>query len=160
MTRTQQLDQWNGSMRASDAIMQKATPGGIGGAMVDLLIRDFMRSVLVAASSLCLILAPSVSAQTISEAQMRAANLARMQAEVINGGGSKYSPANCMHQGGGGNCLESKTSLGFRFRFLGGPAGWAAKREPATIETVVFVSPDGMLSKVEYNGPLRTSQNP
>lgn len=123
-------------------------------------IVNFMRSIVVAASSLCLILASSVSAQTITEAQMRAANLARMQAEVINGGGSKYSPANCMHQGGGGSCLESNTSLGFRFRFLGGPAGWAARREPATIETVVFVSPDGTIARVEYNGPVRTGLNP
>lgn len=120
----------------------------------------FMRPVLVAASSLCLLLPSSVSAQMISEAQMRAANLARMQAELINGGGSKYSPADCMHQGGGGSCLESNTSLGFRFRFLGGAAGWAARREPATIETVVLVSPDGRLSKIEYNGPVRTGLNP
>lgn len=128
--------------------------------MVDVLRCDFMRPVLIAASSLWLILASSVSAQTITESQMRAAKLARMQAEVINGGGSKYSPANCMHQGGGGNCLESNTSLGFRFRFLGGPAGWAARREPATIETVVLVSPDGKISRVEYNGPVRTGLNP
>jgi hypothetical protein len=127
---------------------------------VEELQRDFMRSVLFTAPSLCLVLASSVSAQTISEAQMRAANQARMQAEVINGGGSQYSPANCMHQGGGGSCLESNTSLGFRFRFLGGPAGWAARREPATIETVVLVSPDGDLVKVEYNGPVRTDPNP
>jgi len=127
---------------------------------VEELQRDFMRSVLFTAPSLCLVLASSVSAQTISEAQMRAANQARMQAEVINGGGSQYSPANCMHQGGGGSCLESNTSLGFRFRFLGGLAGWAARREPATIETVVLVSPDGDLVKVEYNGPVRTDPNP
>lgn len=140
--------------------MQDPSTGTTQRARVERLPRDFMRSALVAASTLCLILASSVSAQTISEAQMRAANLARMQAEVINGGGSMYSPANCMHQGGGSSCLESTTSLGFRFRFLGGPAGWAARREPATIETVVFVSPDGKLSKVEYNGPVRTEPNP
>jgi hypothetical protein len=93
----------------SDAIMPKNSPGRPSGTIVDELLRDPMHKVLVAASSLCLILASSVSAQTISEAQMRAANLARMQAEVINGGGSQYSPANCMHQGGGGSCLESNT---------------------------------------------------
>jgi hypothetical protein len=64
-----------------------------------------------------------------------------------------------MHQGGGGSCLESNTPQGFRFRFLGGATGWAARREPATIETIVFVSPDGKLSKVEYNGPVRTGMN-
>jgi hypothetical protein len=119
-----------------------------------------MRLILVAASSLCLVLALPVSAQTVSEAQMRAANLARMQAEVINGGGGQYSPAKCMHQGGGGSCLESTTPQGFRFRFFGGPAGWSANQKPATIETVIFVSPDGKLSKVEYNGPVRTGMNP
>jgi hypothetical protein len=90
---------------------------------------------------------------------MRAANLARMQAEVINGGVKKYSTANCMHQSGGGSCLESNTPQGFRIRFVGGAAGWAARREAATIETVVFVSADGKLSKVGYNGPLRTGMN-
>ncbi len=121
-----------------------------------------MRSFLITASSLWIVLAAPLltSAQTISESQMRAANLARMQAEVINGGGSKYSPANCMHQGGGGTCMISNTADGFRFRFLGGATGWAARRDPATIETVVFVSPDGKLAKVEYNGPVRTNDTP
>jgi hypothetical protein len=119
-----------------------------------------MRRILMTASTLWLIVATPSFAQTITEAQMRAANLARMQAELINGGVKKYSTANCMHQGGGGTCLESNTPQGFRFRFLGGAAGWAARRDPATIETVVFVSPDGKLSKVEYNGPVRTGMTP
>jgi hypothetical protein len=120
-----------------------------------------MRYFLIAAS-FCIILPSSVSAsaQTISESQMRAANMARMQAELINGGGSQYSPANCMHQGGGETCMISNTADGSRFRFLGGGAGWAARREPATIETVILVSPDGKLSKVEYNGPVRKSVTP
>jgi hypothetical protein len=122
--------------------------------------QSFMRSVLITASSAWLIFASSVSAQTISESQMRAANLARMQAELINGGLNKYSPANCMHQGGGGSCLVSDTPQGYRFRFLGGSPGWAARREPASIETVVLVSPDGKTSKVEYNGPIRVRTNP
>jgi hypothetical protein len=121
---------------------------------------SFMRSFLITASSTWLILASSVSAQTISESQMRAANLARMQAELINGGLNQYSPANCMHQGGGGSCLVSDTPQGYRFRFLGGSPGWAARREPASIETVVLVSPDGKASKVEYNGPIRVRTNP
>jgi hypothetical protein len=121
-----------------------------------------MRSFLITVSSLCVILSFSVSAsaQTISESQMRAANIARMQAELINGGGSQYSPANCKHQGGSENCMISNTADGFRFRFLGGGAGWADRREPATIETVILVSPDGKLSKVEYNGPVRKSLTP
>ena len=56
----------------------------------DVLTRIFMRSFMIMASSLSIILASSIStsAQTISESQMRAANLARMQAELMNGGGS------------------------------------------------------------------------
>jgi hypothetical protein len=121
-----------------------------------------VRSFLFTASSLLIVLASAVSgsAQTISESQMRAANLARMQAELINGGGSKYSTADCMHQGGGGSCMISNTAEGFRFRFLGGAPGWAAQKDRATIETVVFISPDGKESKVEYNGPVRQSFTP
>ena len=108
-----------------------------------------MHSFLITVSSLCVILSSSVSAsaQTISESQMRAANIARMQAELINGVGSE-------------TCMISNTADGFRFRFLGGGAGWAARREPATIETAILVSPDGKLSKVEYNGPVRNSVTP
>lgn len=91
---------------------------------------------------------------------MRAANLARMQAELMNGGGSQYSPADCMHQGGGATCMISNTADGFRFRFLGGAPGWAARHDSATIETVVLVSQDGKLFKVEYNGPVRISVIP
>jgi len=116
-------------------------------------------SSLIGVSAMTVVFAASSWAQSVSEEQMRAANLARMQAELINGGLGKYSPANCMHQGGGGDCLESNTSMGFRFRFLGGTAGWAASGQRATIETVVFVSPDGRVSKVEYNGPVRSGLN-
>jgi hypothetical protein len=126
------------------------------------LITVFVRSFLIIVSSLCIILSTSVSAsaQTISESQMRAANIARMQAALINGGGSQYLPASCIQQGGGETCMISNTADGFRFRFLGGGAGWAARREPATIETIILVSPDGKLSKVEYNGPVRKSGTP
>jgi hypothetical protein len=119
-----------------------------------------MLSVLKTASSLLLLIATPALAQAVTEAQMRAANVARMQAEAINGGVEAYSTANCMHQGGGGSCLELSTPQGFRFRILGGAAGWVARREPATIETVVFVSPDGRVATVEYNGPVRTGVNP
>jgi hypothetical protein len=119
-----------------------------------------MKRLFVALASLAVVSASSVSAQMISEAQMRAANLARMQAELINGGLSKYSPAKCMHEGGGGRCMVSETSQGYRFQFLGGPPGWDVKREPATLETVVMVSPDGRSSYVEYNGPIRSTVRP
>lgn len=111
-------------------------------------------------SSLCLILSTSALALPINEAQMRAANMARMQAELLNGGLRLYSPADCMHQGGGGNCLVSNTAEGYRFRFLGGAPGWTSRSKPATLETVVLVSPDAKQSKVEYNGPVRNIVNP
>ena len=119
-----------------------------------------MRPLLLTLSSACLILSSSALAQTISESQMRAANMARMQAEVLNGGLRLYSPADCMHQGGGGGGLLSNTPEGYRFRFLGGAPGWASRGEQATIETVVLVSPDAKTSRVEYNGPVRGVINP
>jgi hypothetical protein len=119
-----------------------------------------MRPLILTLSSLYLVLSSSAIAQSISEAQMRAANMARMQAEVLNGGLRLYSPADCMHQGGGGNCLIANTADGYRFRFLGGAPGWASRREPATLETVVLVSPDTKMSRVEYNGPVRVIVNP
>jgi hypothetical protein len=115
-----------------------------------------MHPLVLMLSTSFLLLAGSATAQTISEARMRAANMARMQAELLNGGVKKYSPANCMHQGGGGACMVSDTAKGFRFRFLGGAPGWVAKRQPATLETEVLVSPDGRSLRVEYNGPIRT----
>ena len=116
-------------------------------------------------SAMAVVFATASMAQTISEEQMRAANLARMQAELINGGLGKYSPADGMHQAGGGSeigsgignrlCLVSSSPQGYRFRFLGGTPGWAARQERATIETVVLVSSDGKNLQVEYNGPVR-----
>jgi len=102
----------------------------------------------------------SALAQTITESQMRAANMARMQAEVLNGGLRVYSADDCMHKGGGGDCLVSDTESGYRFRFLGGAPGWASRRERATIETEVLVSPDAKEVRVEYNGPPRPAVNP
>ena len=128
-------------------------------------------------SAVAVVFTTSSLAQTISDEQMRAANLARMQAELINGGLGKYSPADCMHQAGGGSevgressggtgsgigsgsgnrfCLVSSSPQGYRFRFLGGTPGWAARQDRPTIETVVLVSPDGKNLQVEYNGPVR-----
>lgn len=120
-------------------------------------------SSFLSVSAAAVVLTTSSMAQTISEEQMRAANVARIQAELINGGLGKYSTADCMHQGGGGGgmdigmgsgmgsrlCLVSSSPQGYRFRFLGGVPGWAARQERATIETVILVSPDGKNLQVE-----------
>jgi hypothetical protein len=132
-------------------------------------MKTIVRSIAVSlsVSAAAVVFATASMAQTMSEQQMRAANLARMQAELINGGLGQYSPADCMHQGGGGGgsgggsgignclCLVSSSPQGYRFRFLGGIPGWAARQERATIETVILVSPDGKNLQVEYNGPVR-----
>ena len=88
--------------------------------------------------------------------QIRAANLARMQAERINGGLSRYFTANCMHQRGGGSCMLNNDSNGYLFQFLGGPPGWEVTKQAATVETRILISPDGtQVLKVEYNGAPR-----
>jgi hypothetical protein len=114
-----------------------------------------MRSFTVAVASISIMLLGTASAQTITDSQMRAANMARMQAELLNGGIGKYSPANCMHQGGGGSCMVSNSIDGYLFRFFGGSPGWDAMGKSATLETEVLVSPDGRNLFVEYNGPIR-----
>jgi len=124
-----------------------------------------MRSLILALYPLFLIISSaamplSALAQSVSETQMRAANMARMQAEGLNGGLQVYTAEDCMHRGGGGPCLVSDSEQGYRFRFLGGAPGWASRREQATIETVVLVSPDAKELKVEYNGPIRTTVAP
>lgn len=88
--------------------------------------------------------------------QIRAANLARMQAERLNGGLSQYFTANCMHQKGGGSCMVNAGPDGYVFDFLGGPPGWEVNQQPATRETRILVSPDGTrVVNVEYNGAPR-----
>jgi hypothetical protein len=124
-----------------------------------------MRSLILALYPLFLIISSSAMplsaiAQSISESQMRAANMARMQAEALNGGLSVYTADDCMHRGGGAECLVSATEQGYRFRFLGGAPGWASKGQQATVETEVLVSADGQEVKVKYNGSPRKMATP
>ena len=95
--------------------------------------------------------------QPLPFAQTKAANLARMRAESINGGLGAYRAAGCMYETGGTSCLASKTSGGFLFRFEGGPPGWEQQTPPRpSLETSVLVSKDGdRILEVPYNGPLR-----
>ena len=101
--------------------------------------------------------ATAQSTQPLPLAQPKAANLARMRAESLNGGLEQYRAASCMYETGAGSCLESISDGGFRFRFQGGAPGWQ-QQTPATptLETSVFVSRDGnRILEVSYNGTIR-----
>jgi len=115
------------------------------------------RSSLLASLILGCALPLTAQAQTISQAQLRAANLARMEAERLNGGLTKYFAGQCMHQRGGANCLIQANETGFLFRFPGGTPGWEANRRAATVESQILISADGRtIEKVEYNGVPRS----
>ena len=97
------------------------------------------------------------AAPALPLAQPKAANLARMRAESLNGGLSSYRAAACMYETGATSCLISKSDQGFLFGFSGGPPGWEQQSPPdPTMETEVLVSRDGdRILAVPYNGPIR-----
>lgn len=108
----------------------------------------------VAALASGLVAMPARAEMPVS--QMRAANLARMEAERINGGLSRYFTANCMHQRGGGSCMVNAGPNGYLFNFLGGAPGWEVNKQAASVETRILISPDGSsVVNVEYNGTPR-----
>jgi len=87
----------------------------------------------------------------------RAVHMARMRAEVINGGLGVYRPAACMYARSGGDCLVRADAEGFLFRFYGGAPGAAQLGQPPTVETEILIAPDGRsVLSVVYNGPPRT----
>lgn len=95
-------------------------------------------------------------AAEIPRTQEKAANVARMKAEALNGGLTKYRTAACMHQLGGGSCMVRASTDGYRFQFLGGTPGWQTMNRKPTVETQILVSPDGTkVEKVIYNGVPR-----
>lgn len=103
-----------------------------------------------------LALVPTAQAQEMAPGRLRAANLARMKAERINGGLSNYNTAACMHQRGGGDCLVRDDQDGYLFTFLGGVPGWQALGNQASVETTILISPDGRtVLQVQYNGAPR-----
>ena len=119
-----------------------------------------MRRTAVRLSATALALATSLMAGSASaqmaDSQIRAANLARMEAERLNGGLSRYFTANCMHQKGGGSCMVNSGPNGYLFQFLGGPPGWEVQKQAATMQTRILISPDGtQVVNVEYNGSPR-----
>ena len=91
----------------------------------------------------------------------RAVNLARMRAEIINGGLGVYRPALCMYERSGGDCLARADAEGLLFRFYGGVPGWAQLGQPPTVETEILIAPDGRsVVSVLYNGPPRSQPAP
>ena len=118
------------------------------------------KTVLALISSIGLLAPNAATAQgsrPIPLAQPKAANLARMRAESLNGGLGQYRAASCMYETGAGSCLESVSNSGFLFQFRGGPPGWQQQTPPKpTIETSVLVSRDGdRILEVSYNGTIR-----
>ena len=98
----------------------------------------------------------ALRAAEIPRTQEKAANVARMKAEALNGGLTKYRTAACMHQLGGGSCMVRSSTDGYRFQFLGGAPGWETMNRKPTVETQIMVSPDGTkVEKVIYNGVPR-----
>lgn len=118
------------------------------------------KTVLALISSIGLLAPNAATAQgsrPIPLAQPKAANLARMRAESLNGGLGQYRAASCMYETGAGSCLESVSDSGFLFRFRGGAPGLQQQTPPEpTIETTVLVSRDGdRILEVSYNGTIR-----
>ena len=98
----------------------------------------------------------ALRAAEVPRTQEKAANVARMKAEALNGGLTKYLTAACMHQLGGGSCMVRASSDGYRFQFLGGTPGWETMNRKPTVETQIMVSPDGTrVENVIYNGAPR-----
>ena len=97
-------------------------------------------------------------AQSEGSSSLRAANMARMKAESLNGGLQIYRAAACMHQQSGGPCLIQSSTDGYLFRFYGGGPGWQQLGKPPTEETEILVAADGRsIQKVIYNGPIRST---
>ena len=103
----------------------------------------------------------SQTTQELAFQRGRAVNLARMRAEVINGGLRVYRPAACMYERSGGDCLVRYDAAGHLFRFYGGGPGWVQLGQPPTVETEILIAPDGRtIVSVLYNGPPRSQPAP
>ena len=93
--------------------------------------------------------------QGLPLSQTRAANLARMRAEAINGGVSNYRADRCMYSTGAPNCLVRSNANGYVFRFKGGAPGWQQKRpNTPTVQSTITVSADGQTIQSVTNNPL------
>jgi hypothetical protein len=127
-----------------------------------MLRRPIRQALSLAALSLsALTLSLAAQAQSDPNSSQRAANLARMKAEILNGGLGVYRAAPCMHDQSGGDCLVTRSGVGFTFLFYGGKPGWTQEGLPPTVETEILVAPNGRsIERVIYNGPPRQPSNP
>ena len=106
---------------------------------------------LLTAGLLLAATASSALAQ-VPASQVRAANLARMEAERLNGGLSNYFTASCMHRSGGGDCLVETTPMATCSTSWRRP-GWEVNQQPATVQTKILIGPEGnRVKEVVYNG--------
>ena len=112
-------------------------------------------SVLLTAQSLCFPTICRAQGAAMPMTQTKAANLARLRAESINGGLTKYRADRCMYSTGAPDCLVESTSAAYTFRFQGGAPGWQQRTpsQPSVITTVT-VSADGESIRSVTNGPL------
>lgn len=114
-----------------------------------------MAFVLMTGSSLIASAPSRAQSQAMPLSQTRAANLARMRAESLNGGLANYRADRCMYRTGAPACLVSRSSKGYVFRFQGGPPGWQQRKpaQPTTLTTVT-VTPDGQSIQTVSNTAL------
>ena len=110
---------------------------------------------LMTGSSLIAHMPIRAQSEAMPLSQTRAANLARMRAESLNGGVASYRADRCMYSTGAPACLVETSNKGYVFRFQGGPPGWQ-QREPAqpTTLTTVTVTPDGETIQTVSNTAL------
>jgi hypothetical protein len=103
-------------------------------------------------------LAPDIcraQAAAMPVSQTKAANLARLRAESINGGLSNYRADRCMYSTGAPDCLVEASPAAYVFRFQGGAPGWQQRRPvQPTVVTTVTVSADGEVIRSVTNKPL------
>ena len=119
-------------------------------------LRQVLSLAALPVSALSLFLSLAAQAQSDPNSPQRAANLARMKAEILNGGLGVYRSAPCMHDQSGGECLVGRSGEGLTFRFYGGKPGWKQEGLAPTVETEILVAPNGRsIERVIYNGPPR-----
>ena len=107
-----------------------------------------------------LMLSSPAMAQEDPLAPKRAINLARSSAAAANGGLRVYHPASCMFKNPTNNpCLAQQDGNGFEFKFQGGPPGWEVLGLPATVESMVLVSPDGKSVIQELHQAIEAGSN-